>query len=394
MQLFNLHFPGEAAPKDCRIEKGRILEIRPSAILPANTPAPGPEPGLQFSQALAFPGLINSHDHLDFNLFPMLGHRIYKSYTEWGPDIHRRSSAVIKAVLQVPQELRTLWGVYKNLLNGFTTVVNHGAKLSVDNTLINVFQHCHCLHSPAFERRWRWKLNRFGISRRPFVLHVGEGVDPAAVREIDRLIRWNLFNRPLVGIHGVAMNERQAAAFRALVWCPASNYFLLDKTAPVDLLKARVPILFGTDSTLTSGWNHWAQLRMARRLGLMTDPELLETMTTAAAKAWQLEDIGTLAEGKIADIVIARPKPDRTETDRKGMEDFYALDPEDFLLVMRQGEIRLFDATLLEPLTALGIPTRDFHQLGPGGKYVYGDLPGLMQTIRQYYPDVNFPSMP
>ena len=48
------------------------------------------------------------------------------------------------------------------------------------------------------------------------------------------------------------MDEQQATAFEALVWCPASNYFLLNTTAAVDKLKTKTSILFGTDSTLTS----------------------------------------------------------------------------------------------------------------------------------------------
>src|SRR5437868_3648299 len=81
---------------------------------------------------LAFPGLINSHDHLDFNLFPPLGNRKYNNYVEWGEDIHAQNKQEIAAVLKIPQSLRTQWGVYKNLLNGITTVVNHGQQLQVD----------------------------------------------------------------------------------------------------------------------------------------------------------------------------------------------------------------------------------------------------------------------
>ena len=46
---------------------------------------------------LHFPGLINSHDHLDFNLFPQTGNRIYNNYTEWGRDIHEQNKEAISA---------------------------------------------------------------------------------------------------------------------------------------------------------------------------------------------------------------------------------------------------------------------------------------------------------
>jgi cytosine/adenosine deaminase-related metal-dependent hydrolase len=380
MRLNNLRFPGDGGPYDLWIQDGKITAVQPSQ------PA---ELSLDFHGALVFPGLINSHDHLDFNLFPPLGNRIYKNYTEWGSDIHTNNSAVIAAVLKVPQELRTRWGLYKNLLNGFTTVVNHGEKLVTDTNLIHVFQDCHSLHSVGFERHWKWKLNRPGAKRRPFALHVGEGTDKVAAGEIDQLLRWNLFKRPVIGIHGVAMNERQAAAFRALVWCPASNDFLLKSTAAIDRLKYKVPLLFGTDSTLTAEWNAWTQIRMGRNARLATDRELLDMLTTAPAAAWQLTDRGTLAAGRMADLVIARPKPGQ-----EGMDAFYSLDPADILLVLHEGNVRLFDPLMIKPLTALGISMDNFSQTRPGGKYVSGDLPGLMREIRQYYPEVVFPPLP
>src|SRR3954471_1257170 len=78
---------------------------------------------LNFDDALVLPGLINSHDHLDFNLFPTFGATIYKNYIEWATNIHGSYKDEIAAVLQVPEELRVQWGIYKNLLAGITTVV-------------------------------------------------------------------------------------------------------------------------------------------------------------------------------------------------------------------------------------------------------------------------------
>jgi len=392
MRLNNLRFLNEDGLHDLWILNGKIAAIRPSGSGTA-------EPSLDLNGALAFPGLINSHDHLDFNLFPPLANRVYNSYTEWGPDIQTNNRASIDPILSIPQKLRTQWGIYKNLLNGFTTVVNHGEHLdtgastidgdpNTSDAPINVFQDCYCLHSVRFEPNWKWKLNHPAKTARPFVLHVGEGTDTDSTREIDELIRWNLFRRPLIGIHGVAMTGQQAASFRALVWCPASNFFLLNRTAPVDRLYDKVPILFGTDSTLTSGWNAWDQIRMARSLQLVPDTELLAMLTAAPAKAWGLNDRGALAPGKRADLVIARPKPGLT-----GMDAFFSLNPKDILLVVHAGEIRLFDTSLLEPITENGLTAENFQPTRPGGKYAAGDLPGLFQEIRRYCPEVVFPTL-
>ena len=360
---------------------------------PASSSAPHPSaPSLNFDGALAFPGLINSHDHLDFNLFPALANKIYNNYTEWGADIHANNQSAIQPILKIPQPLRTQWGIYKNLLNGFTTVVNHGERLDTSAALdtsappITVFQDCYCLHSVGFEPKWKWKLNYSPKTGQPIAIHVGEGTDTAATKEIDELIRWNLFHRPLIGIHGVAMTEQQAPAFHALVWCPASNYFLLNSTAPVDRLHPKVPILFGTDSTLTSGWNAWDHIRMARDLHLVPDTELLAMLTANPATAWALNDRGTLTPGKRADLVIARPKPGL-----KAMDAFFTLNPEDLLLVITAGEIKLFDPSLLEPITEQELTAEDFQPTGPDGKYVAGDLPDLIREIRRYCPEVAFP---
>ena len=202
-------------------------------------------------------------------------------------------------MLQVPTALREQWGVYKNLLNGVTTVVNHGKKIKKTANPITVYENCQCIHSVRFEKKWWLALNNPIKKNMPVAIHTGEGTDISSKQEIDTLLKRNLLKRPLVGIHGVAMNNEQANSFEALVWCPESNDFLLNATAPVNCLKKHVPILFGTDSTLTGSWNIWEHIRRARETHYLTDKELLNTLTINAAKAWQL-GCGEIAINKSA----------------------------------------------------------------------------------------------
>jgi cytosine/adenosine deaminase-related metal-dependent hydrolase len=109
-----------------------------------------------FNDAIVFPGLTNSHDHLDFNLFPQLGNKLYEDYIHWGNDIHLNYKNQINAVLAVPKQLRVQYGLYKNLLAGITTVVNHGENLLLNDPVINVLQPA-CLHSVGFEKNWKLK---------------------------------------------------------------------------------------------------------------------------------------------------------------------------------------------------------------------------------------------
>jgi hypothetical protein len=334
-----------------------------------------------FNNAVAFPGLINSHDHLDFNLFPQLGGKIYDNYVEWGDYIQDNYRDEIGAVLKVPQNLRTQWGVYKNLLCGVTTVVNHGVNLPVDNPLITIFDRCQNLHSVVREKNWQLRLNNPLKAKIPAVIHIGEGTDISAFTEINELIRWTLLSRDIIGVHGVAMKPSQAADFKALVWCPQSNYFLLNKTAHIEQLKKHTQILFGTDSTLTSTWDAWDHIRMAQKTQMLTDGELYDSLTINPAKVWKLNS-GKIAPGKNADIVIAK--------DKGG---FCATECTDLLMVIHKGNIRLFDEEMYKQVCDNNIDITAYSKiyLGDSCKYVQGDLPGLIEQIKQYHPTAEFP---
>ena len=185
-------------------------------------------------------------------------------------------------------------------------------------------------------------------SRRLVVAHVGEGVGIDAEQEIDAFVRWNVWRKKLIGVHAIAMRAEQARRFKALVWCPMSNEFLFGDTAPVAELKKHAVILFGTDSTLTAPWNIWVHLRRAREIGALTDVELIAALTTHAARVWNLSNRGYIAPGAAADIVVARKHHD----DQR--DAFFAINPEDILLVMKDGAIVLLDASLRPHLCADG----------------------------------------
>ena len=380
MVLNNLRLALTGQPVSISVKDGKIAQI-----LPGDLHEKTDQPDLSFDNAIIFPGLVNSHDHLDFNLFPALGYRTYASYTEWGQYIHKHYKQEIKSILRIPETLREEWGIYKNLLCGVTTVVNHGKKINIASRLISIYEDCQCIHSVGFGKNWRLALNDPLKRKLKAVIHCGEGIDRASSKEINKLISWNLLKRPLIAVHGVAMNETQAKGFRALVWCPESNYFLLDQTAPVKRLKNHSCILFGTDSTLTGNWNIWDHLRLARKTRFLTDQELYDTLTVNAAMTWELDN-GEITEGKDADLVIAKAKAGHVDADA-----FFATDPQDILLVVHQGNIRLFDEMLLPQLKSLNIDEYSRVEVDGTGKYVQGNLPLLMQQINQYYPETPFP---
>src|ERR1700754_3600173 len=147
--LSNIHVAGREGLYHLKISEGKILGVADGKPQPAKG-----DHTLEFEDAIAFPGLINSHDHLDFNLFPALGDMTYNSYTEWGRHIHKNYKNKINEVLKVPEILREQWGVYKNLLCGVTTVINHGKQINNPSDIITIYQNCQSIHSVQFEKKW------------------------------------------------------------------------------------------------------------------------------------------------------------------------------------------------------------------------------------------------
>ena len=364
-------------PVDITINEGKISSVIPSPIHGEH----------QLTGFIAFPGLINSHDHLDFNLFPQLGERTYKNYKEWGLHLHASYKADIEKVLKIPRHLRAIWGIFKNLLGGVTTVVHHGPTLKNLPALMTLHQKTHNLHSVQFERLWKIKLNHPLKKSKPCVIHSGEGIDSVSEQEIDQLLKWNLINRKLIGVHGIAMNVHQAAKFKALIWCPESNYFMFQQTAPIHELKQHVKILFGTDSTLTANWNIWNHIHHAREKTFLNDIELYHSLTVHPANAWGLP-CGSLSQGKDADIVIAH-----SENRSIFFDSFYNCSPEKLQLVMKKGKLLLIDQSFLPCLSLTPDQLDQFSMIELNGsfKYVPSELIAVVNKIKQYASEIKLP---
>jgi len=339
---------------------------------------PGKLPALDYlEQAIAFPGLVNSHDHLDFNVFPTLKSRIYQDYVEWGHDIHRRDEfkCIIEKLKNRPLKAKIIYGLIKNIICGVTTVINHGAIINELYKEIDIIQNCTVLHSYQFEKWLPLKIN-LALRTRPITIHLGEGNTSAMHREIDKVLSYNLFNKEMIGIHGITLNRKQARRLKALIWCPESNHVLYGSTAAIKELYDCVPILFGTDSTLTSHWNIWEHLRLARRLQYLTDEALFDTLTTTPATIWNLPLTGKIAVGNIADLVIAKRKFDNY------WETFYALQPEDLLAVFKRGQLVCFDDSILNQDTKTLLSHSRWSKIRLGNSYKY--LPAsLIHEVKQ-----------
>jgi cytosine/adenosine deaminase-related metal-dependent hydrolase len=338
-----------------------------------------------FSNAIAFPGLINSHEHLEFNLFAKIGNRLYSDCTEWAIDINKHNREQIDIIKKVPLELSYKWGLYKNLICGVTTVINHGDNINVQyKNLPEVYHKFNYLHSIKFEKKWKVKI-LLTPNRLPFVIHIGEGINEESITEINKLIKWNILGRDLIGVHNIAVNEKQCKRFKAIVWCPDSNLFLFNKTANIPVLKSHTNILFGSDSTLTADWNFWNHLRLANDLNYLTDVELFLSVSEIASKVWGLKTKGKIEINKSADIVICKKKL------KSNWDSFYSINPEDILLITKNGNVVFIDSEIILQQHIISKDDLDVIYINSVQKYITKGIRDLMQSIKTFLPDLTFP---
>jgi cytosine/adenosine deaminase-related metal-dependent hydrolase len=361
---------GKIITSDVRISKGIISSI--GNLLPGKKKEKIKI--IDFQDYFLYPGLINSHDHLEMNLYPLMGNPPYNNYTQWGSDIYKPKESPIKEIERVAIQDRLMWGGIKNLISGVTKVVHHNPwnrLLSKKKFPVQV-EETAWAHSLAFERNIQ---RRFPKKRdKAFVVHTGEGVDSFAEQEIAQLNSLGLLKENTVLIHAVAMSERNQKLIQeanaSVVWCPSSNLFMFNQTAPVNQLKNKIRVAIGSDSTMTGPATLLEEMRTALKTKMATAEEIYAMVTSVPARIFGLP-LPEIKIGSRANLLIA-PK-----LDENYFENILSLNPSDISAVFVNGEMRygaLFVATSLG-LKGYSLPVLDLQ------KWINYDVTALRNKI-------------
>jgi cytosine/adenosine deaminase-related metal-dependent hydrolase/SAM-dependent methyltransferase len=300
---------------------------------------------------LLLPGFVNSHDHLEFALFPRLGNGNYTNWGEWAEDIHRKDADVIARHRQIPKEARLWWGGIRNLLCGVTTVSHHNpydAKVFDEEFAVRVVRHYGWAHSIVMDAEAAAKKGQTPPGH-PFLIHLAEGIDPQSEQEIFELHRAGALDENTVVIHGLALNKKGRELLRlsgaGLIWCPSSNIFLFGRTLSARDIQSLPNVALGSDSPLTADGDLLDELRFALGVTQLPVEKLYGFVTRQAAKMLKLlEGQGVIRAGGVADIVAVR---DRGQSPAQTLA---SLSYRDIELVMIGGRVHLASDEMLRRL--------------------------------------------
>jgi hypothetical protein len=258
-------------------------------------------PAAMYSTDLAghtvLPALVNAHDHLHLNGIPRLASsQTFGNSYQWAsafpPHFER---AEVKSALAVPTEVRHWQGALKNALCGATTVMHHDAAEPVFDEpgfpvrTLRPYGWAHSLHwdhGPPVALSFERTPPDIG-----WFIHLAEGTDEVATRELRELQAMDCLKSNTVLIHGVALNEADVAAVIAhgagLVWCPSSNLTLLGCSLSAGRLRSLFEaqrLSLGTDSRLSGSRDLLDELRVAAAHSDFSARELLQLVTVHARR--------------------------------------------------------------------------------------------------------------
>ncbi len=356
---------------------------------------------LLFENAIIYPALINSHDHLVGNWYPpaiteekfcnshiwvekMKDHPTYRDRNKFW--VNDGSFILTKRKEMILCKL----GVYKNLFSGVVAVQDHAPHQTDDyyeSFPINVIKDYTQCHSLPLGNWWgggsaEEEFEKSGKTI-PFIVHLGEGVDEITGNEFSELKRRGLLAKNTLMIHGIALKEneiREIAELGATIcWCPTSNENLIGQHLDINAcLKYRANIVIGTDSTLSGNINLFAEMKFSRdNFPQVSSKDIFDMVTSNPRKALNLTpDYGSLEETSSQLLVLDKSLNNPFDNIINGSSD-------KIKLLLHKHRPILGDVQYLD---FFNFQKKDysFYSVGERKKFVIGDYRDLTNYINRY----------
>lgn len=376
-----------AVKAEVEICNGRIAAIktvRPAAGNYSSARLPEALCAIDLSGYLLLPGLINAHDHLEFNLFPRLGRGPYLNFEDWAKDVYQPQRPPVREHLQVPKPIRYWWGALKNLLSGVTTVCHHNA--AIPRSLLGAFpirvvDRYGWAHSLAFGGDVR-KAFLSTPPGSPFIIHLAEGTDQRSKEEIFRLDNMKALGSNTVVVHGVGLDKAGHLLLEergaGLVWCPTSNVFTLGRTLDGQEITQHMKVALGSDSVLTGKGDLLDEIRSARDQARLDPKQIYSLVTDSAARVLRLRNgEGAIRLGGPADFLAV------LDTGDKPCAKLSAMTTRDLEVVMVGGRPKLLSAAAAGKWPRTVLDTFEVIRAGNIERLVQAPIRELLESTRK-----------
>jgi hypothetical protein len=345
-----------------------------------------------------YPAPINIHDHLRGNYLPRIGPQEGQFYLichNWEKEL--RASDTIVERSKISEEECFFLGAYKNLFSGVVTVNDHFPheinEKYIDKLPIKVIRNYALAHeATSYSLDWgdgiEIEHKRAVTKDYPFIIHMEEGLDEEYQRGLEVLEELDCLDKHDVLIHCIGFSEEDIRkvnkAGATVVWCPGSNMFMYNVTCKIrKLLEAGINVAIGTDSAHTGCINLLEEIKYARKLykkmyGEVLDAKTIFKMITInPAKAFRMEkEIGSLEEGKLADLLILKPRCEDP------YEALLKAEMEDIELVIMEGR-PLLGSSQYKDFFKIRNDEYSFIKLKGTEKFCVGDPAGLLKRVRE-----------
>ena len=354
-----------------------------------------------FENTIIYPALINAHDHLVGNWYPpaiskekFANSHIWVEAMKNHPTYLDRNKFWVNdgAFILTKAKEMTLCqlGAYKNLFSGVTAVQDHAPNQSdeyYNSFPINVLKDYTQCHSLPLGNWWggRSAEEEFikANNKRPFIIHLGEGVDEITAQEFSDLKTKNLLAENTIMIHGIALRDKEigeiSQAKATICWCPTSNENLIGKHLNIQsCLENKTNVVLGTDSTLSGNINLFAEMKFSKdNFPEVSSQDIFKMVTANAAKALMLPlEYGSLVNSSAELLALDQIYDDP-------FDNIILAKSENIKLLLHKHKPILGDA---EYLSYFDYSPNDYslYNVGERKKFVIGDFKKLTDYINSF----------
>ena len=327
------------------------------------------------TEGVISPGLINAHDHMQYNILAPWQHEgLFSDRYDWRSDgdywDYRTAYDEVMDAGELDCEVMK-WAELRQLVGGTTSAVgSYGGdcmhvlirNLDEDEYISGLDDYDVVYSAATVTDRYddgdgEYYAAELASGDIDAVLnHVGEGVGGSVHDEIDWMLQIGMSGPGQVYVHTTDASVDQLATMSmtgtSILWSPRSNLDLYAGTTPADVaMRLGVPVAIGTDWTWSGSHNITEELVCAMdwlgsRDADVSDVHLWRMVTSLAAEATGSDDqIGALEPGLRADVAVFSwsDEPYRA---------IIEAGPEDVRLVLVNGEALYGTDDLALPLAA------------------------------------------